>query len=119
MLDAISSGARATTSSATGDEMLPGDPHDIRFPTPVLPLPLPARCAPGYFGEIAAAIEGGLTLAVYADQYRKQPVQTGRQQVLAALLRSPRAESSLGAFRSTLERLVSGCDISGGLDAAS
>ncbi len=100
-----------------GDEMLPGDPpRRIRFPTPVL-----RSCRyrlesalPGYFGDVAAAIEGGLTLAVYVpDQYRKQPVQTGRQQVLAALLRSQllkRFESSLGAFRSTLERLIGGCD---------
>lgn len=98
------------------DELIGDPPRPIRFPKPKLRTcryrlsgPLP-----GIFADVAKAVEQGLTLAVYTpDEYRKVPAQTGRQQVLAGLLRSlllKRFESSLGAFRLTVDRLVSAHD---------
>ena len=94
------------------DELFGDPPRRIRFPKPHL-----RSCRyrlseslPGFFADVAAAIEDHLTLAAYVpDEYRTTAVPTGRQEVLAGLLRSQllkRFESSLGAFRLTLSRLI-------------
>lgn len=109
------------------DEFLPGDPpRRIRFPDPRLRscrYTLGAAL-PGFFSDVAKAIEERLTMAVYTpDEFRTTAVPTGRQQVLAGLLRSQllkRFESSLGAFRSTLARLIAAHDrFLGALDRGS
>lgn len=113
VLDAISvRRTRRHVQRYYADEEFGDPPQRISFPRPHL-----RSChytlgtaLPGFFDEVADALEHRLTLAVYrADSYRLQPVETGRQEVLAALLRSQllkRFESSLGAFRTTLGRLA-------------
>ncbi|MHB8927780.1 MAG: SNF2-related protein [Bacillota bacterium] len=92
-------------------------PREIRFPHPRL-VPVTysfEEHLPGFFGQVADAIENGLTMARYRpDAYRRDGKDGAlSQDVLAALLRSQllkRFESSLFAFRRSLERLIAGHD---------
>ena len=92
-------------------------PLEIRFPQAHL---LPAAYSfedlmPGFFAAVAAAVDHDLTLARYRpDAYRVSgDADAASQEALAGLLRSQllkRFESSVFAFRRTLEKLIAGHD---------
>jgi hypothetical protein len=92
-------------------------PLEIRFPEAHL-LPVAYSCEalmPGFFAAVAAAVDHDLTLARYRpDAYRSAGgADAASQEALAGLLRSQllkRFESSVFAFRRTLEKLISGHD---------
>jgi len=96
----------------------PAGPVQIVFPQPRLhrisyesARPDAARSAGEFFAQVAAAISGGLTMARYQpDIYRRAgPDGATAQRVTSALLLSQllkRFESSLQAFRKTLEKMI-------------
>lgn len=96
-------------------EMLqtPEGPREIRFPKPRL-LPVGysfEELLPGFFAEVANAVEHDLTMARYRpDAYRTDGQGApASEEVLAGLLRSQllkRFESSVHAFARTLEHLI-------------
>jgi hypothetical protein len=117
LLDAVSvRRTRRHIQRFYANESIGDPPRPIAFPRPHLRSVRYALSAtvPGLFDQVADAIEHRLTLAIYRpDAYRKAVVPTGRQEVLAALLRSQllkRFESSLSAFATTVGRLVDGHD---------
>lgn len=88
-------------------------PQPIRFPSPhLLPVGYSFEALlPGFFAEVADAVDHTLTMARYRpDAYRRDGQgQVLSQDVLAGLLRSQllkRFESSIAAFRSTLASLI-------------
>jgi len=95
----------------------PDGPKEIRFPKAHL-VPVGYSLGgvlPGFFQEVAAAVKEDLTLARYrTSAYRREPDGgSASQDVLAGLLRSQllkRFESSVHAFRRTLEKLIAGYD---------
>lgn len=89
----------------------------IEFPTPKLhkvayesARPDDATSAGEYFAQVAAAIDGGLSMARYQpDLYRRSGDGAAAQQVTSQLLLSgllKRFESSLEAFRRTLTAMI-------------
>lgn len=111
LLDAISvRRTRRHIQRYYADEPIGDPPRPVTFPRAHLRscrYSLSAD-APGLFDEVAAAIEG-LSLAAYRPDAYRAGAQAGRQEVIAALLRSQllkRFESSLGAFATTVERLI-------------
>ncbi len=99
----------------------PDGPVPIVFPTPRLhrvgyesARPADAESAEEFFGQVAAAIGGGLSMARYQpDLYRVDGEGAAAQQVTSALLLSQllkRFESSLEAFRRTLRKMIGSHD---------
>jgi hypothetical protein len=93
----------------------------IEFPEPRLhrvgyesARPADAASASEYFGQVEAAIDGGLTMARYQpDLYRRDSKGASAQQVTSQLLLSQllkRFESSLEAFRRTLGKMIESHD---------
>lgn len=97
--------------------MTPDGPKEIRFPSPrLVPVAYSLEALlPGFFDEVAAAVRDDLTLARYRTaDYRREPGgDSASQNVLAGLLRSQllkRFESSIYAFRRTLDKLIDSHD---------
>jgi hypothetical protein len=103
----------------------PAGPVPIRFPEPTLHKVTYVAARPGgalpgeFFAEVAAAIDGGLSMARYQpDAYRRRdanatPDDLAAQRVTSQLLLSQllkRFESSLDAFRVTLGKMMASHD---------